>query len=394
MPPLCPLRLKKNCEDAVCAGMPWIYGGDIIQSSELLHLPPGGLVAVENHKGTPIGTGYFNTKSQIACRVLTLKREPVDIAFFQTCLEQALARREKIVGVPYYRLAYSEADGLPGLLIDRFGDILVVQVSTAGMERLQPLWMAALENMLHPKAIVLRGDIPARALEGLKQEVIIAGGNAPELVELQENGCVYYADLIHGQKTGWFYDQRDNRRMMAELAKGKTVLDVYSHSGGFGILAVVRDAAHVTCVDSSGTALQLAAKAADRNGVAERCDTLQGDAFVLMEQLRGQGKRFDIVLADPPAFVKSKKDIAAGLKGYAKVARLAAGLVKPGGLLFVASCSHHAGRSAFNKAVEDGIAKAGRTCVIRKQTGAAPDHPRHPHLPQNEYLKGILLDIQ
>ena len=181
--------------------------------------------------------------------------------------------------------------------------------------------------------------------------------------------------------------------MMAERVKGKTVLDVYTHSGGFGILAAKYGAAHVTLVDSSKTALQLAQKAAKRNDVSALCNIMQGDAFEAMERLHKEEKQFDIVLADPPAFVKSKKDIAAGLKGYAKVARLAAQLVKPGGLLFIASCSHHAGRSAFNKAVQDGIAKTGRSADILKQTGAAPDHPYHQHLPQNEYLKGILLNI-
>lgn len=385
-----PLRLKKGADDAIRAGMPWIYASDIIESSELLMVPPGSLVSIENHKGHPIGTGYYNVKSQIACRVLTLSRETIDTAFFAARFTKALALREKLIKVPYYRLVHSEPDGLPGLLIDRFGDILVAQVGTAGMENLLPMWLAALESLLHPQAIVLRNDIAARELEGLKQEVKLLKGNAPELVEVQENDCTYLADLMRGQKTGWFYDQRDNRKMIADMAKGKTLLDVYSHSGGFGLLAA-KAGAQVTMVDSSKLALELAEKAAGLNKV--RCDYVQGDAFAVMEKLAGEGKQFDIVLADPPAFVKSKKDIAAGLKGYEKVARLAAALVKPGGHLFVASCSHHAGRSAFNKAVLDGVNKAGRQAEILKQTGAAPDHPRHGSLPQSEYLKGILLRI-
>lgn len=384
------IRLKKGCDDLVSRGMPWIFGGDIVESSDLLHLPPGSLVAIENIKGHPLGTGYFNGKSQIACRVLTLAREKIDMGFFKARLAKALAQREKFIGVPYYRLAHSESDGLPGLLIDRFGDTLVAQVGTAGMERLQPLWLAALEELLHPKAILLRNDVSARRLEGLKEAVAVIKGSVPEVVDVQENGCIYLADLLHGQKTGWFYDQRDNRKMIADLAKDKNLLDVYSHSGGFGLLAA-KHGAQVTLVDSSKPALELAAKAAARNGVM--LDYLAGDAFATMEQLHKEGNRYDIVLADPPAFVKTKKDIAAGLKGYEKVARLAAQLVKPGGLLFVASCSHHASRSAFNKAVQDGIAKSGCRADILKQAGAAPDHPRHPMLPQSEYLKGILLRL-
>jgi 23S rRNA (cytosine1962-C5)-methyltransferase len=386
------LRLHKGKEAAVLSGMPWVYASDIIESSELMLLPAGSLVSIETHKGQFVGTGYFNARSQIACRVLTLQREAVDVAFFKKRLQAALVAREKLVDVPYYRLVHSEPDGLPGLLLDRFGDACVAQVGTAGMEALQPLWLEALEQVIAPKAIVLRNDFASRGLEGLAQGVSVIKGEVPELVEVHENGCIYLADLIRGQKTGWFYDQRDNRRLMAGYAKGKTLVDIYSHSGGFGLLAAKEGASTVTLVDSSALALDIAKQAAARNAV--ELAFRQGDAFAVMEQMGKIGERFDIVLADPPAFVKTKKDMAAGLKGYEKVARLAAKLVKENGLLFVASCSHHAQRPHFNKAVQDGVAKAGRTATLLKQTGAAADHPRHPKFPQNEYLKGILLQMQ
>lgn len=386
------LRLHKGKEAAVLSGMPWVYASDIIESSELMLLPAGSLVSIETHKGQFVGTGYFNARSQIACRVLTLQREAVDVTFFKKRLHAALVAREKLVDVPYYRLVHSEPDGLPGLLLDRFGDACVAQVGTAGMEALQPLWLEALEQVIAPKAIVLRNDFASRGLEGLAQGVSVIKGEVPELVEVHENGCIYLADLIRGQKTGWFYDQRDNRRLMAGYVKGKTLVDIYSHSGGFGLLAAKEGASSVTLVDSSALALDIAKQAAARNAV--ELAFRQGDAFAVMEQMGKSGECFDIVLADPPAFVKTKKDMAAGLKGYEKVARLAAKLVKKNGLLFVASCSHHALRPHFNKAVQDGVAKAGRTATLLKQTGAAPDHPRHPKLPQNEYLKGILLQMQ
>lgn len=388
-----PLRLKKGVEENIRKGFPWVYAGDLIESSELLTLPPGALVAIETARGERVATGYYNAKSPIAARVLTLKNEKIDAAFFAERLQRALARREKIIGVPYCRLAHSEADGLPGLLLDRFGDIVVAQVGTAGMERLQPAWMEALESLLHPKAVVLRNDTASRKLEGLAQEVRVIKGDVPPLVEIHENGCAYFADLLRGQKTGWFYDQRDNRKMIADMAAGKTVLDAYSHSGGFGVLAAKAGAREVTMADSSKLALDLARTAAEKNGVAERCRYIQGDAFETMERLAREGRRFDIVLADPPAFVKSRKDVVSGMKGYAKVARLAASLVEGGGLLFVASCSHHAARGAFNRAVLEGIEKAGRPGTILKETGAAPDHPRHPMLPQSEYLKGVLVEV-
>jgi 23S rRNA (cytosine1962-C5)-methyltransferase len=388
------IRLKKGKEKTILSGMPWVYASDIIESSELMLLPAGDLVAIETHKGQFIGIGYFNAHSQIACRVLALQREAIDVAFFKKRFEAALATREKLAAVPYYRLVHSEADGLPGLLIDRFGDACVVQVGTAGMEALQPLWMAALEQVIAPKAIVLRNDFASRGLEGMGQGVSVFKGEISPLVEVHENGCIYLADLIKGQKTGWFYDQRDNRRMMAGYSKDKTVVDIYSHSGGFGLLAAKEGAVSVTLVDSSALALDSANQAAARNGVESRLFYRQGDAFAVMEQMGKNGETFDIVLADPPAFVKTKKDMTAGLKGYEKVARLATRLVKEGGLLFVASCSHHAQRQQFNKAVQDGVAKAGRKAKLLKQTGAAADHPRHAMLRQNEYLKGILLQLQ
>jgi 23S rRNA (cytosine1962-C5)-methyltransferase len=389
--PVCPIRLLKGKEDQIRKGFPWIYAGDMVDSSEPLLAPEGSLVSIETHKGEFVGIGYFNAKSQIAARVLTLKKEPIDESFFAARLAKALERREKLISVPYYRLIHSESDFLPGLLIDRFGEKLVIQVATAGMELLQPLWLSAVESLLQPNVIVLRNDVAARKLEGLTQEVSVIKGNVSELVEVQENGCVYLADLLKGQKTGWFFDQRDNRKMIAGLAKDKTLLDVYSHSGGFGVLAAKAGAGEATLVDSSKLALELAGKAAVKNHV--QCSYLQGDAFEVMQALAREGKHYDIALADPPAFVKNRKDIASGMKGYEKVAKLAATLVEKEGLLFVASCSHHASRGAFNNAVMAGIKKAGRAGEIIRQTGAAPDHPRHPQLRQSEYLKGLLVKL-
>jgi 23S rRNA (cytosine1962-C5)-methyltransferase len=390
---LSPIRLKKEYEAVVRAGMPWIYAGDIIESSEHLLIPAGSLVTIENAKGQRVGTGYFNAASPIACRVITLGNEAIDAHFFKTRIEKALAAREKKIAVPCYRLIHSEADGLPGLLVDRFGDALVVQVGTAGMEALQPLWMAALEDIIKPETIILRNDTSARNLEKLAQGVRVIKGDVSGYVQIHENGCAYLADLLKGQKTGWFYDQRDNRKMIAELSKGKTVLDVFSHSGGFALLAAKEGASAVTMVDSSQLALDLARQAASLNHVEEKCEYLKGDAAEVMQALHKEGRQFDVVLVDPPAYIKSKKDFEAGMKGYEKLARLAAPFVKPDGHLFMASCSHHATRSRFNKSVTDGLKKAGRQGKILKETGASFDHPRHPALPQSEYLKGVLLQM-
>lgn len=387
-----PLRLSKGKESAVIKGYPWIFAGDVIDSSQWRLADKGGLASIENHKGERLGIGYLNPASQIVARVLTLKNEPIDALFFRKRLEAALKLREKHIDVPYYRLAHAEADGLPGLLIDRFDDIYVVQVGTAGMDALKPLWTMALESLLNPAAILLKNDNSARELEKLPREVQIMKGAVPDVIEVLENGFTYYADLVHGQKTGWFYDQRDNHKLIADMAKGKTLLDVYAHSGGFGLLAAKHGAKEVTLVDSSELALKLAEKAAEENEVEAKF--IEGEAFEVMQELAKRRKIYDIVIADPPPFVKAKQYIVTGLKGYAKMAKMAAALVAPGGLLFAASCSHHASRGAFSKAVMEGIEKAGREAKILKQTGAAKDHPIHPHLPQSEYLKGILLRLE
>lgn len=361
------LRLQKSKEQPVKAGYPWIFAGDAFDSSEWRIAPAGSLVAIETHKGEFVGIGYLDPKSQITCRILTLKKESIDANFFAARFKTALALREKIVGVPYYRLVHAEADGIPGLIVDRFGGIAVAQPGNPGISALEPLWKEALLRVM---------------------PVSLAGG---DIVEVHENGFVYYADLARGQKTGWYFDQRDNHKLLADMAAGKTLLDVFSHSGGFGLLAAKHGARQVTLVDSSSLALELAKKAAAKNGVS--AEYIQGDAFEVMENLAQEGRRYDIVAVDPPPFVKNKKDIAAGMKGYAKMARLAAPLVAPGGHLFAASCSHHASRGAFNNAIMEGIEKAWRKGKIVKQTGAAADHPIHSKLPQSEYLKGILIRL-
>lgn len=388
---VCPVRLKKGFEGKIAEGFPWAYAEEIIESSEALLAPPGSLVSVENHKGQKLGTGYYNPNSQIALRVLSTGKKPIDKQFFLSRIAHALKARETAFTAPYYRLAHSESDFLPGLLIDRFAEAVIFQVGTAGMEKLQLLWLEAVEELLSPSLMILRNDIAVREREGLKQYVEVIKGTAPELSEVIENDCIYLADLVHGQKTGWFYDHRDNRRLMAERSQGKRVLDVYSHSGGFAQLAAKLGASEVTLVDSSKLALELAGKAAERNGTSAKMRYEPGDAFEVMEKLAARGERYDIVIADPPAFVKQKKDAGAGLKGYEKVSRLAASLLDDNGELFVASCSHHAPRNKFNQAVKAGVKATGKHMRIAAQTGAGADHPRHPLLPQSEYLKGVLL---
>ncbi len=393
MKPELTLRLRKEAEKKILGGFPWIYKGDYIESSEQVIAEPGALADVVTSRGAYIGTGYFNPASQIACRLLTRKKEPIDTDFFIKRMRAASAKREALFPEPYWRAVHSEGDDLPGLLIDRFGGILVLQTGTLGMERLLPLILEAAETVFSPAAILLRNDNRARTLEGLPLYTRIIKGNIPDKAEVHENDCIYLADLQHGQKTGWFYDQRGNRALLASHAKDKTVLDAYSHSGGFGLLAA-KMAKEVTLLDSSALALSLARDAAALNQVTNRCHFLQADALEEMERMHKHGMRFDCISADPPPFIKSKKDLHAGLRAYEKIARASATLVSDNGLMMIASCSHHATRPLFRQAVLNGIHKSGRQAHIIAETGVAPDHPVHPHLPQSGYLKSLLLHFQ
>jgi len=374
------------------AGHPWVYSNEIAMDAAAKALPKGTLVTLRKAGGEPLGVATFNAHTLVAARILDRDaKRPIDRAFFAARLEAALTLRRRLYGEPYYRLVHAEADGLPGVVADRFGDVLVTQLNTAGMALLEAEWIAACEAVLAPRAIVLRNDSPARTLEGLEPELRVAKGAIDGPIELVENGARFLADPREGQKTGWFFDQRDNRRFVVGLSQGARVLDLYCYAGGFAVAAAKAGAAQVLALDRSEAALALAARAAEMNGVGERCRFQRADAFGEVSRLGAQGQRFDVVIADPPAFVKSKKDLGPGLRGYRKLARLAATLVAPGGLLFIASCSHNVEPPDFAEAVRRGLEDAGRSGRILRSAGAAPDHPVHPWLPESAYLKAQAL---
>jgi 23S rRNA (cytosine1962-C5)-methyltransferase len=383
--------LRAGEDRRVRAGHPWVFSNEIHMDAETRALPAGSPAILRAAGGEALGLITFNPHSLIAGRLLSADPETkLDTLFFGRRLVRAMALRDRLIGVPCYRLIHAEADGLPGLVIDRFGDALVVQVNTAGMEMLTPVLLEALEAELSPSTIVLKNDSPVRTLEGLPRETKVAKGNAGP-VELTENDATFVADLGGGQKTGWFYDQRDNRRFMAGLAHDARVLDVYSYSGGFGVLAARHGARSVTCVDRSQAALDAAAEAAKLNGVEGVVSFEKGEAFEMLET--HSGTQFDVVICDPPAFVKSRKELKSGAQGYRKLVRLAAPLVTPGGFLFVASCSHLVDPTLFAEQVRRGLRDASRSGRILLSSGAALDHPVHPSLPESAYLKALTLQL-
>ena len=375
-------------------GHPWVYSNEIRMDAAAKALPPGTVVVARRADGKALGQGTFNPHSLIALRFLTRDAErPIDQAFLAERLRRALALRQRLFAEPHYRLIHAEADGLPGLVVDRFGDVVSVQANTAGMDALLEPLLAAIDEVIAPRAVVLRNDTPARQTEGLDSSTRLVRGDITGPVEVIEHGVRFLADPLAGQKTGWVFGQRDTRAFVAGLAKGARVLDVYSYAGGLGLSAVAAGAAGAVIVDSSESALDLARQAAQLNGVEERCAFIRNDAFRELEKRDAAGERFGVVSCDPPAFVKSKKDLKAGLKGYRKLATLAAPLVEPGGFLFLTSCSHNAGAAEFLQECAIGMEKAGRTGRLIRQAGAAPDHPVHPHLPESAYLKALVFQV-
>jgi 23S rRNA (cytosine1962-C5)-methyltransferase len=386
------ITLLPGQDQRILRGHPWVFANEIAQSDAARALEPGTLVRLLDAKGRFLGTAGYNPKTHIAARIL--ERDPalsVDRAWIAARLRRALELRGRVLDTRYCRLIHAEADGLPGLILDRYGDVIVAQPNAAVMERLWPAIEVSLQDLLAPRSILVAGDGAVRATEGLPADRRLIGDPLADPIAVEENGVTYLADLWTGQKTGWFYDQRDNRAFAASLSRDRSVLDVYSYTGGFALACARAGARSVVAVDGSKAALDLAQAAAVRNGLAPICEFRVAEAFGELARLGSAGTRFEVVITDPPAFAKSKKDIAPALKGYRKLARMAAQVTAPGGILIAASCSHHVGVDAFRAEVARGAWQAGRNARILREAGAAPDHPVHPMLPQSAYLKAIAL---
>ncbi|MBP5858498.1 class I SAM-dependent rRNA methyltransferase [Marivibrio halodurans] len=389
------LLLQPKAWKRFAEGAPWAFSNEIQMDNAARKLAPGTLARLCLPEGEPAALVHFNPHSLIAARALS--REPDHLAagalpadWLEARIERAAALRARLFEEPYYRLVHAEADGLPGLVIDRFGDIFTVQANTAGMDRLLPRIDAALTDRLGATAIVHRNDSATRGLEGLAEGIEVARGTLDGPVTLRENGALFHADLSTGQKTGWFFDHRENRAFAARLAKGRSVLDLYGYAGAFAIPAALAGATRVVGIDRSAEAQVLAARSAEANGVADRITFERADVFQYLERLETP---FDLVIADPPAFVKNRKSLKQGLRAYAKLARLSAGATAPGGELMLASCSHLVSEDAFLEACRQGLKEAGREARLIRRAGAGPDHPLHPRLAESGYLKALFFTL-
>lgn len=384
--------LPKVSPQRIRFGFPWVFANELVMDRRSRKIAAGSIVQLNDNTGTPLALVAFNPASKIAGRVLSQNcTVQIDRNWIAEQIRRAAAHRQTVFDAPFYRLIHAEADGMPGLIIDRFGDVFAVQPNAAWADAMMPDLTDVLVTELGAKTVVKNGSGRARKLDGLDDVTEIVHGTLDEHIPVLMNGATYMADVLGGQKTGLFLDQRPNQAFAAGLAKGGNVLDVFSHVGGFALAALANGATSALSVDGSQPALELAEQGAQASGFADRFSTQCGDAFDTMAALVAEGRKFDLVVCDPPAFAPAKPALEAGLRAYERVARLGAQLVAEGGYLVLCSCSHAAGLDAFRAASLRGIGKAGRRVQIIHTGQAGPDHPVHPHLAESSYLKSIFL---
>jgi 23S rRNA (cytosine1962-C5)-methyltransferase len=391
------LRLKRNEDRRLQAGHLWVFSNEVdTQQTPLNKLKPGELVRVLAHNDRALGLAYANPASLITARLLDTWTIP-DARWFEARLRAALALRERLYSEPYYRAVYGEADGLPGLVIDRYGERCVAQIGTAGMELMKPHIRAAAERVFGCETLIFKNDGSARELEGLPAYVEVAkgrleDGGAGHTATVVEGGLRFRVPLAEGQKTGWFFDQSANRLALGKYVRaGARVLDVFSYVGAWGVRAAKGGAAEVVCVDSSASALELAAQNARQNSLS--IATRKGDAFDVLEALGEERARFDIVIVDPPAFAKRKKDLPKALAAYKRLNQLALRLLADDGILVSCSCSYHVSAEDLQDAIAKAVRGAGKHLQVLELGGQAPDHPVHPAIPETRYLKAYFCRV-
>jgi 23S rRNA (cytosine1962-C5)-methyltransferase len=399
MDPIAPsrpvVRLKPKAEArAIRHGFPWVYADELVTDRRTSSLAPGALALLEDGERRPLGLVTVNMKSKIIARMLDRDVDAeINQSWFEARLAKALSLRERLYDAPFYRLVHAESDGLPGVVIDRYGDVAVIQPNAAWAEaHLEPL-VAALIAVTGVSTVIKNGTGRSRGLEGLTEETVVLRGAVDGPLKVPMNGATYLADVLGGQKTGLFFDQRPNHAFTARIAKDAKVLDVFSHVGGFALAALAGGAVNALAVDASAAALTLAGQGAEASGFGDRFTTRQGDAFEVLEALAQEGQRYDLVICDPPAFAPAKPALEAGLRAYERLARLAAHVVAPGGYLVLCSCSHAADLQSFRNASARGIGRGGRRAQLIHTGFAGPDHPMLLQLAESAYLKALFFRL-
>ncbi len=388
------LQLKRSEERRLRAGHLWVFSNEVdVAKTPLTAFAPGDLCRIVDYTGHELGSGYVNPATLIAARLVDRSGHALDRSLFVHRLNVALALRERRYAEPFYRLLYGESDGVPGLTVERMGDVVVAQATTAGIERLRGPISEAIEKVLSPRALVWKNDSSARVLEGLGSYVEGAEALAGESVLVHEGGLQFAVDVNEGQKTGWFFDQQLNRERLAPYVKGRSVLDMFSYVGAWGLRAAAFGASEVTCVDASAAAVQRITANAERNGLADRVSAVAADAFDYLKAARGERRHFDVVILDPPAFVKRKKDIKEGALAYRRLAEAAMQVLARDGVLVLCSCSHHMPRTALLEGIQAAARHLDRFVQVLEPLSQGPDHPVHPAIPETDYLKGYICRV-
>ena len=387
------LRLKPREERRLAGGHLWIFSNEVDTArTPLAGFATGALCRVVASNDRFLGYAYVNPHALICARILGRSPDyPPGKSLIVHRLQLALALRERLYARPYYRLVYGESDGLPGLVLDRFGDVIVGQIGTAGMEAMKPAILAALDKVVGPRTVIWKNDSGARELEGLPSYVETASGPAVEEAVVEENGVRFFVPMGQGQKTGWFYDQAANRHALLKYVPGKRVLDVFSYLGGWGLAAARAGASEVLCVDSSAPALEILQRSAAANDLQVRSE--RADAFDALAALRESGEKFDVVVIDPPAFIKRRKDIPKGQAAYRKLNQLAMQVLSRDAILVSCSCSHHLAQDDLIVAIQQAARHVDRFAQLIEVGGHAPDHPIHPAIPETRYLKALFCRI-
>ncbi len=389
------LRLKANAERRLRAGHLWVYSNEIDTAATPLSLFQAGDQAIlEASNGKALGVVAVSPQNLICARLLSRDvKHPLDKSLLVHRLNVALSLREQLFDKPFYRLVYGDSDFLPGLVVDRFGDYLVVQMASATMENHKQDLIEALIKVLKPAGILLKNDSNARDAEGLARYIETAHGQVPEWIALEENGVKFEAPVQDGQKTGWFYDHRLNRARLASYVKGKRVLDLFSYIGGWGVQAAVFGASEVMCVDGSVLALDGVERNAALNNVEEKIICGEGDVFEVLKELKAAEERFDVVIVDPPAFIKRKKDLKNGEAAYRRLNEQAMRLLDKDGILVSASCSMHLPEDDLQNILLQSARHLDRNIQLLERGGQGPDHPVHPAIPETRYIKSLTCRI-
>lgn len=387
------LVLLKGHDRRVRSGHPWVFSNEIAPTES--KPTPGASVELYSHSGEFFGVGSYNPQSLIALRLLSRQRESIDtVDFYRRRIQAAWAQRQRHYGADQaVRVVYGEADGLPGLVVDRYGEVLSLQLLTLGMEQRRELIVAALQELFAPAAIVARNDVAVRELEGLPQQVELLSGSLPEQLIVKEHDLRFAVDVLGGQKTGHFLDQKENHLALRGRVEGRRVLDLFCYSGSWAIHAAHFGAREVLGVDISAGAVAQAEGNARLNGLEEICRFSRADVFDLLRELSRQKQPFDTVVLDPPAFVKSRKKLPEAIKGYLTINRRALELVAPGGYLLTCTCSHHLDRPTFLDLLRQAGQQSGRTLILEEMRGQAYDHPVLLACPETDYLKCAILKV-